>query len=113
MFYVDWEFGGRKKLQGRDFFKLKTCYGRVTGNKQLSFRPDDTSNKLVMLVSWVIVGIMIGNFSKKQSHMGLIIVQKKNKYDYLVPKTKKYFARKPHKVMQLLCNVLLDCCAMV
>ena len=34
MFYVDWEFGGRKKLLGRDF-QIKTCWGRVTGNKQL------------------------------------------------------------------------------
>ena len=38
MFNVDLELDGRKKnLKGRDFFGIKTCYGRGTGNKQLFF----------------------------------------------------------------------------
>ena len=35
LFYFYLELGGWKKLEGRNFFEIKTCYGRVTGNKQL------------------------------------------------------------------------------
>ena len=34
MFYVDLEWEGRTKLLVR-IFLIRTCYGRVTGNKQL------------------------------------------------------------------------------
>ena len=40
MFYVDLELGGRKKSLGYGFFLIKTCYGSVTGNKQLFLRPN-------------------------------------------------------------------------
>ena len=42
MSYVDWELGGRKKLQGRDFSekKLVRVGLMVTGNKKL-FRPNE------------------------------------------------------------------------
>ena len=38
MFYVDWELGGRNKnIRLGSFFRVKTCKGRVTGNKQIFY----------------------------------------------------------------------------
>ena len=31
--YVEWELEGQKKALGQGFFFVKTCSGRVTGNK--------------------------------------------------------------------------------